>query len=82
MRAMCFERLIDPKTKRCVAALGWIEGYWPNECYWVSVKSDPYQFFPTLDLARRFYRMAISQLKSARRDNHRIEQRRALCAVA
>lgn len=63
MRCQCLERLIDPKTKRVIAAYGWLQqGRGMPDQYWVSIGNREPEFFPTQELAKQFYKDSIVSL--------------------
>ena len=79
MRCQALGRLIDPHTRRCVAAFGWLrETKHSTDRWWVSIDSEPYQWFATRELARDFYTAAIRPRKSKQFEQHR----RTLAALA
>jgi hypothetical protein len=63
LRVTCLERLIDPKTKKAVAAYDWLrrDRGLPDQ-YWVSIGNRPPEFFSTEELAKQFYKDSIVSL--------------------
>jgi hypothetical protein len=82
MRCHCIARLINPHTRRCEAAYGWIQQAGEPGRYWVSVESDPYLFFQTRAEAREFYRLASHRLRTHAARRHTIEHKKTLAALA
>lgn len=62
LRAECLERLIDPQTKKAIAAYGWIIEK-VNPRYWVSIEGQPNQFFPREYTAKLYYDEQVEPLK-------------------
>lgn len=63
MRAFCIDRLIDPGTKKTVAAYGWVQER--NELpkkFWVSIEAHPIEFFRAEESAKFFYDHSIVRL--------------------
>lgn len=86
MRACCFERFVDPNTRRPLAAYGWLrERQGHAGKFWVSIESNPYKFFRTREAARAYYEVMCDALRvrsKARRLAFRQKQLRMLAAVA
>jgi len=83
MRAQALGRLIDPQTRRCVAAFGWLrETKHSTDRYWVSIDGEPYQWFATRELAREFYTAAVAPLKARLRARKFKQHKQTLAALA
>lgn len=56
IEAECYHRVVDPWTKKPVAAWGWIKqsNGLPDK-YWVSIEDQPYQFFSRIDWAKEYF---------------------------
>lgn len=66
MRAVCFYRLRNPESRRIEAAYGWIkENDSLPACYWVSVDSNPYQFFNSLEEAQAYFEACVTFLNTS-----------------
>lgn len=61
--AECFERLIDPQTKKVIGAYGWLrrDRGLPDQ-YWVSIGHREPEYFSTKEKAKQFYRDSIVSL--------------------
>lgn len=57
-------QLIDPRTRRVVAAYGEIKtnANLPGK-YWVSIEDRPIEFFRSKDIAQQFYEIAVEAFK-------------------
>jgi hypothetical protein len=87
MRALCFDRLVDPKSRKVLGAYGWLsESLELPDRYWVSIEAEAYRFFQSKEEARKFYLARIQPLKdrlrSRRSKQSRAEHRRTLTVLA
>lgn len=86
IRCHALGRLIDPHTRKCIAAYGWLSTNQYKSRYWVSVETDAYLFFNNHDDAREIYRQAADRLRarasSGRPMNYRRRHDRTLAALA
>jgi hypothetical protein len=62
MQCECLERLIDPQTKKVLAAYGWIIEK-INPRYWVSIDGQPYEFFPREYTAKLYFDEQVKALR-------------------
>lgn len=66
MRAYCIDRLIDPRTKKAVAAYGWVQERTEfQKQFWVSIEAYPIEFFRREDAAKFYYDHRATQLMVA-----------------
>lgn len=66
MRAVCFSRIINPKSRRVEAAYGWIqEAESLPACFWVSTDLTPYVFFKTLEDAEAYFEASVKFLTTS-----------------
>jgi len=57
--------LIDPKTKKAIAAYGWLqESEEGSSWYWVSIGHREPEYFSSKEQAEQFYKDSIAPLKA------------------